>query len=244
MSRFSTARRLSTDQSAARGHLSKDVQTGKRESGLWAGVASGGKTRRKNDLQKGRTLSRATLLARFYRAEVRHSISSKRGGEAATMIGARLHSVTVFATLLRLTSCPCSGAAPPRPPTSATSNHGDNMAKDHRINLRLSETEYTKVKEKAGSQPLARWCREIALSEQGVRKRKAAVKTRYTAVDPALLKEINAIGNNLNQVARLGNAAQRRNSLELWQLTECLQLIREDLRELVKGVGSDARKNH
>lgn len=118
------------------------------------------------------------------------------------------------------------------------------MAKDHRINLRLSETEYTKVKEKAGSQPLARWCREIALSEQGVRKRKAAVKTRYTAVDPALLKEINAIGNNLNQVARLGNAAQRRNSLELWQLTECLQLIREDLRELVKGVGSDARKNH
>lgn len=108
------------------------------------------------------------------------------------------------------------------------------MAAEHRINLRLNDEDYQKLKEKAGALPLARYCREQALDQK--MKRKAPAKNRYTDLDPALLRELNRIGVNLNQIARLGNYARKKNSLELWQLIEGLRVIKADIEELIEAV--------
>ncbi len=113
------------------------------------------------------------------------------------------------------------------------------MSKTYRINLRLDKTELEQIKAKAGAQPLAQWCREIALAKQGGGNR-VAPRTDYRLADPALLREINAIGRNLNQIARLGHAARKNHSLELLQLVQGLERIHTDLEELL----SHARQNH
>lgn len=111
------------------------------------------------------------------------------------------------------------------------------MPKEHRINLRLSESEYTKLQAAAGEQRLASYCREALLNaKKGGRKSRVPAKTIYRDLPPELLRELNAIGNNLNQIARLGNVARRRHSLELLQLTEALRLIKGDLEELLETI--------
>lgn len=114
------------------------------------------------------------------------------------------------------------------------------MAANHRINLRLTAEDYRKLKEQADSLPLARYCREQILGQK--KKRTPPAKNRYYGLSHEFLRELNGIGVNLNQIARLGNIAKKKNSLELWQLIESLRAIKADLETLVEAVRSgDAR---
>lgn len=104
------------------------------------------------------------------------------------------------------------------------------MPKSKRINMRFADDEYQQVVAKAGEMPLAKFCKAAVLGHSA-RYRKTA--TKYQLVDPALLHELNAIGNNLNQITRLAHAARRQSVLDAVALADSLDLVRQDLAELV-----------
>ena len=58
------------------------------------------------------------------------------------------------------------------------------------------------MQEKCDDQQLAKWMREKCLAQESMKKR------RTSKVDPDLLRQLVAIGNNLNQIARVVNRDQ------------------------------------
>jgi hypothetical protein len=67
------------------------------------------------------------------------------------------------------------------------------------IKIRLSESELLQLRRICPEVHLAKWIRESCLGQHRTRKR------RITRVDPELLRQLAAIGNNLNQIARAVN---------------------------------------
>ena len=64
------------------------------------------------------------------------------------------------------------------------------------IKIRLTETEHQRLLDRCDRTHLAEWLRQLGLGEHTSRKR------RVPDVDPALLRQVTGIGNNLNQIAR------------------------------------------
>lgn len=91
------------------------------------------------------------------------------------------------------------------------------------IKVRLTETEYQKLQERKTKARLAEWLRELALDQQP--------KKQYTPIDPALLYELNRIGNNLNQVTRYLNSHKGK-PLELVKIASALRAIEQELQEV------------
>lgn len=71
--------------------------------------------------------------------------------------------------------------------------------------LRFSESEYQQLRATAGDVIFAKWCREILLGSE-VTPSKAIQKAK--PVDPELLKELNRISTNVNQIAKVLNTAK------------------------------------
>jgi hypothetical protein len=67
------------------------------------------------------------------------------------------------------------------------------------IKIRLFESELAELNEKKTGNELARWMRETCLGKK-TKRRNPPVN-----VDPKLLRQLAAIGNNINQVARQCN---------------------------------------
>ena len=67
------------------------------------------------------------------------------------------------------------------------------------IKIRVSEEEHCALLDNCSSAQLAKWMREKCLDRQGRRSR------RVTKIDPDLLRQLAAIGNNLNQISRAVN---------------------------------------
>lgn len=110
---------------------------------------------------------------------------------------------------------------------------GDAMknVREKRVNLRFDESEYDHLVSLADGRRVATYCRDVLLAKK-VRKKSA--KNKYQGLPVELLRELNGIGNNLNQIARLAHQAKKANSLELWQLIQVMNLIQEDLEALLK----------
>jgi hypothetical protein len=68
------------------------------------------------------------------------------------------------------------------------------------IKIRVSEAEFIAMRERCDRPQLAGWLRSQALGQP----KKRAVPT----TDPALLRQLAAIGNNLNQLAKWANATK------------------------------------
>jgi hypothetical protein len=96
------------------------------------------------------------------------------------------------------------------------------------VKIRLFESELEQLHQLKVGNELATWMRETCLNKKS-KRRNAPVD-----VDPLLLRQLAAIGNNLNQLARLANASgmATMNSLEiislLSQLQDELKNIRSD----------------
>lgn len=73
------------------------------------------------------------------------------------------------------------------------------------IKVRATTDEYAKLKKLAGDLPLAVWLRETGLTGVAVQSR-AARKPPAPSVSPALLRELTAQGQNLNQISRQLNS--------------------------------------
>ncbi len=64
------------------------------------------------------------------------------------------------------------------------------------IKIRLTESEHERLLARCDRAHLAEWLRSLGLGEHVLRRR------RVPDVDPALLRQVTGIGNNLNQIAR------------------------------------------
>ncbi|MDP5132009.1 MAG: MobC family plasmid mobilization relaxosome protein [Paraglaciecola sp.] len=76
------------------------------------------------------------------------------------------------------------------------------MNRDKSIKIRVSEDEFDRLKANCTGNQLAVWMREMCLGKQS-RKRNPP-----PTVDPDLLRQLAAIGNNVNQLAKQVNSGQ------------------------------------
>nr|WP_075519122.1 plasmid mobilization relaxosome protein MobC [Moritella viscosa]SHO18154.1 Putative uncharacterized protein [Moritella viscosa] len=74
---------------------------------------------------------------------------------------------------------------------------GVDVKRERIIKIRVTENEYLELKQKSTKPRLAEWMRESCL---GIASSKR--KQKVPSVDPALLRQLSAMGNNLNQIAR------------------------------------------
>lgn len=88
-----------------------------------------------------------------------------------------------------------------------------------RVEIALSMDEYNALQERKTKARLAEWLRELALDQEPRKPPKA--------IDPALLFELNRIGINLNQIARLCNT--QKPSIDLISVLATLRNIEKNL---------------
>jgi hypothetical protein len=98
------------------------------------------------------------------------------------------------------------------------------------IKIRVSEQEKSALLARAGDMTLADFLRDLGLGRDPVpqpKKEKSRKFREPPPADPALLRELARIGNNLNQLARLSNAGT-----PPLDLIVQLQAIESELKEL------------
>ena len=96
------------------------------------------------------------------------------------------------------------------------------------IRIRVTEKEHDMFSRKSGDIPVSEWIRSLAAGAAVIKKRK------IQKVDPAFLRQISGIGNNLNQIARVVNT--KKNMIEKIWLLDQLAGVENSLRELRKDV--------
>jgi len=70
------------------------------------------------------------------------------------------------------------------------------------LGVRVTEQEYQQLQERCDGRQLAAWMRETCLDTRPARS------SRLPSIDPALLRQLAGMGNNLNQIARKINGGQ------------------------------------
>ena len=102
--------------------------------------------------------------------------------------------------------------------------------RDKVVKLRVSDDELARLKERSDRPRLAEWLRDLGL---GQRKRRA-----IPVADPALLRQLAAIGNNLNQIARWTHS---REPVEAMAVSAALIAISREL-EALRYAGQDSQQ--
>lgn len=107
------------------------------------------------------------------------------------------------------------------------------------VKIRMTEAEKTQLKEVARRErtTLARLIREAVLQEAKDRHKNVTYKQVIVhAADPALVREIARIGNNINQIARTLNTLNKQDALTRSAVLESLitlKTISDHLQNLV-----------
>ena len=70
------------------------------------------------------------------------------------------------------------------------------------IKIRATADEYESLLKRCDRPELASWMRDVCLAQHELKR------SKVPTVDPALLRQIAAIGNNVNQIARVVNTAK------------------------------------
>lgn len=95
-------------------------------------------------------------------------------------------------------------------------------SREKSIKIRLFNHEYEKLQElKQGE--LATWVRNTCLNAEN----------KQAKADPAILKELNRIGVNMNQIARVVNQSSY-NPIEQIRINQSLRDIYDQLNEVIK----------
>jgi len=97
-----------------------------------------------------------------------------------------------------------------------------------KIEVRVSETEYSLLLKRKTKARLAEWVRETCLGSEPSKKARSVPK-----VDPALLVALSKIGGNLNQIARHLNMDRTLSAQEKVKALLELASIEQSLGELV-----------
>jgi len=98
-----------------------------------------------------------------------------------------------------------------------------------KIEIRVSEEEYSLLLERKTKARLAEWVRNTCLGNEPIKKSRPVSK-----VDPALLVALSKIGGNLNQIARHLNMDKNLPAQEKVKVLLELASIEQSLGELVE----------
>lgn len=90
------------------------------------------------------------------------------------------------------------------------------------IKIRCTEAEYQSLQLRSSKPRLAEWMRDVCL---GVREPRSRT---VPPVDPALLRQLSGLGNNLNQIARALNG-EHFSALDRVHLMSALSALQRDL---------------
>lgn len=91
------------------------------------------------------------------------------------------------------------------------------------IKIRVTEEEHRELLRRKAGPELAPWMRQVCLGQP-------LPKTTVTRSDPALVRQIAIMGNNLNQIARYVNKERAVDGLA----SRALVRMQADLQELIK----------
>lgn len=97
--------------------------------------------------------------------------------------------------------------------------------RDKMITLWVTQDEHRQLLARCAGKPLAAWMRQTCLGE------KPARAGRLPSLDPALLRQLAGMGNNLNQIARRVNAGNG-SGLDRVQMVSVLMAIDAGLAQL------------
>lgn len=100
------------------------------------------------------------------------------------------------------------------------------------IKIRMTDAEHKALLDRCSKPSLAAWMRETCLGE------KKTKRSQIQEVDPKLLRQLAAIGNNLNQIARIINQQSKTDTVldrvavitALSCIERELQLVRDDYK--------------
>lgn len=95
------------------------------------------------------------------------------------------------------------------------------------VKIRLFESELSELNKLKTGNELATWIRETCLGKKS-KRRNAPID-----VDPLLLRQLSAIGNNVNQLARLANA-KGMSAIDSVEIVSVLHDIKSEL-EAIRG---------
>ena len=96
------------------------------------------------------------------------------------------------------------------------------------IKIRLTESEHERLLARCDRAHLAEWLRSLGLGEHVLRRR------RVPDVDPALLRQVTGIGNNLNQIARKLHGLDSLSAYQQVSLLAVLTSLDRQLSELLE----------
>jgi hypothetical protein len=110
---------------------------------------------------------------------------------------------------------------------------------EHRTKMlavRVSEAEHAALLDRCNRPRLAEWMRSVCLGEPVARKHRRPPPM----IDPALLRQLAGLGNNLNQIARQVNTATvAGGALPAVQICAALAAIERELRRLREAYSHD-----
>lgn len=96
------------------------------------------------------------------------------------------------------------------------------------IKIRLTDQEHEQLLDRCENTYLAEWLRELGLGRCATKRKKTP------EVDPALLRQVAGIGNNLNQIARRLNQLTGLTPMQQTRLTVLLTSLDSQLTALLE----------
>lgn len=99
------------------------------------------------------------------------------------------------------------------------------MKRERMLTIRVTDDEHARLLERCEGKQLAVWMRRVCLGEPGARS------GGLPTLAPPVLRQLAAIGDNLNQAARKGNSGQW-SSGDRVQVVAALMAIGDELRRL------------
>ena len=109
------------------------------------------------------------------------------------------------------------------------------MAREKFIKIRVSPDEKSEIEKRAGGNDMSSFIRQVLL-DQPIAPQEPKVKKVIHTADPELIRAVNRIGNNINQIAKQVNATKELDNAVLVALLN-LQI---SLDKTLKAVSDDS----
>lgn len=107
------------------------------------------------------------------------------------------------------------------------------MSRKRYIQIRVTDDEMKEIKQRAGSVSTSTFLRQIALNQPIVQSAPVQKKIIHS-VDPALIREVNRIGNNINQIAKQLNSGTELSNAVLIALLNLQNSLDETVQRVMK----------
>lgn len=99
--------------------------------------------------------------------------------------------------------------------------------RENRVNIRLNDDEYTKLKLLADGLSLAKYLRLIIEYGEPPRRTKD-----FPKIDPEFMRKITSLSNNLNQITRYVHTIAKEEPLDAIKLALAIEIMTKELKEL------------